>query len=1060
MPLRIVRSATSARLWDACLEGWLTALGDEPGPDPHAARLWLAHRRQRDAALEAAAAAGIPGWFDPPVHFLSELRRLFDIRARPIGVLAGRLLVARLASEGGRPEGPPMKDGDRGPARSHMLDGLFAELLAEGVAPRELRSALETLPGDPFTRGRNAWLTGTYGAFLEALEARGLYDARQIHALVADRVEAGGLPDAVRGARELHVYGLTSLARRRRLFGALAAQPDVVVTVYLISEPELSEWSEVADHEEVLDGAPPPAPDVRPAPDALREAAWVARRVKRLIVEEGCRPSDVAVVARSGREDTRRVHRALRDAGVPSSARLRTRLADIPALRALLDLFRAAAGGWDYRGLRNVGTTPYLRVDLDPRPLDYLAGERRITGLARWREALLELARALERGSDTPHGRRLRARGLGAEGAATAAGIVASLAERCGPLADERPEGEWIDFTRTLTAGDAFEFRRRLCRVVGDRHDVVRLDQRGVRVLDGLLAEWRELVGRGPRLAAAAWSDRLRRLLEANELALSTPLQGGVQVLEAHEAANTPFEHVFVVHANDGEFPRTPRGGGVLSERERTALRAAGLPLEDRALALRRERALWRSVSAAPEVTVTYRTATAAGAPLLPSLMVPSHDASSGLPSMLVQDGPAGEAVGPAEQLRHDVRRLRRLRRGHERAEVEVADVHAVRHAVLTAFADEARSGALDGVNGVEAALGLPDGPLLGRDRPPSERPHAWAGRLRDPVVRAVLADRFGPEHVWSARQLEQYALRPFDFLLARVLRIERREEAEEEATPLASGGVVHAVLEELHRRLLDSDAAAFAGGASLLPSVCEDVFGAIEREAELWLGLPSLWRLKRRHLQSLLATFAAWDFEQLGRLGARPVAVEVAFGRDREEPLSISGLDVAGRPAELRLTGRIDRVDRLRKASAGVRIVDYKRKDVPSKSGYDDGTVLQAALYMRAWSMLRDEEPREGLFLSVLDPGKGARSGLRAERVEHVLRFALSIPARVRAGLFEPVQAAAGGEPSPWQPGSEITRTGAAISAGSRFDDPRELASPPLTAASPSSGRPEESRA
>lgn len=1031
MSLRIVEAETNARLWDACLERWLSALGDRRGPAPHAARLWVAHRAQRDAALAAAADCGLPGWFDPPIHFLSELRRLFDIRTRPIGVLTARLLLARLAREHGDAEGLPRPGGGRGIVRSHMLDGLFGELLSEGVDPKDLSAGLRALPADAFTRGRNDWLVRTYREFLRTLETQDRYDARQIHALVAERIERGGLPGAVGEAKALHIYGITSLRRRRRLFRALADQADVEVTVYLLSEPEASGWRGFARDVERLEDTPPREPAVQPVPDSRREAAFVARRVKRLIVEDGCPPPRIAVVARSGRDDTWRVHRALEAAGVPSTARLRTPLSEIPALRALLDLFRGVATDWDYRGLRTVGTSPYLDLGLDPRPLDLLSSERRITGLDEWRRALERLTSA---------GDRRRKRHAGDPGSALR--TIDRLRERLSGLEGSRPEAAWIDFTRSLTAGRTFGFRRRVCRVVGDRYDVVRLDQRGVRTLDGLLAEWLELVGSGPPLTAAAWHDRLRRLLEANDLALSTPRHRGVQVLEAHEAALTPFRHVFVVHANDGEFPRTLalEAGGILTDAERRALRDAGLPLEVRTLALRRERALWRAVTAAADVTVTYRTATAAGAPLLPSLMVPDHAADSALPRTVTHDDEKAP-VNRTQRLRRDVLEVRRLRRGDDRRDVAVADVHAVQHAVLGAFADELRSGALDGTVGLARRLGLEEPPLLGRDRPISERAHAWGGRLRDPAVREILEDRFGPDRVWSASQLEQYARRPFDYLLSRILRIEGREEAEEETTPLASGTVIHAVLEELHRRLLDTPAATFESGRERLGEVSATVFDRLEREAALWLGLPSLWRLARGHLEEAIAEFVEWDFEQLARKNARPIAVEVAFGRGERDPVRLSGTDLHGRAVELRLAGRIDRVDRLGVGEGGIRVVDYKLKGTPKTAGYDDGALLQSALYMRAWELLHGERPEEALFLSVLEPGTGSRSGLPADRVDAVLKFALSIPARVRAGLFEPVQAGSNYPPAAGQPGPELTRTTAGISSGHRFDNPAETA-------------------
>ena len=1004
------------------MDNWLSALGNDPGPDAHAARLWISHRRQLHAALEAAAESGVAGWLDPPLHFLSELRGLFDIGPRPIGILAGRLLLARLATREASERDLPSSSPGVGRFRAHMLDGLVGELLAEGVSPDELAAALDALPAGPgddgFARQRNRWVIDSYRAYLDALEKRELIDARATPALVARRIDAGGLRAGLGGARELHVYGPTTLGRRRRLFRALAAQPDVLVSVYLVAEPEPSEWDELASDVQTIESPPSPAPDVHRALDALREAAEVARRVKRLVVEDGCRPSDVAVVARSGREDTHRVHRALAEAGVPTTVRLRTTLAEIPALRALLDLFEAEAAGWDYPSLRTVGTSPYLGTELDVRLLDVLAARRRIAGLDAWRRALAELARVARRRNP---GDRMAA------SAEAAADAVARLATHISGFTGERSETEWIERTRTLTAGDAFGFRRRVCRLAGGRHDVVRLDQRGVRALDALLVEWRTLAEARDPVPAAHWLDRLRRLLEANDLVHSTPLEQGVQVLEAHEAALTPFLHLFVIHANDGEFPRAPRRGGVLSDEERRNLALDGLPLEHRELFLRRERALWRAVAANPATTVSWRSATPSAIPLLPSLMVPAAPASPA----------SDDAVSLAAQRRRDVLRVGRRRRGGDRGELEVVDVSAIGQAIVTAFAEELRSGSLDGVAGVDAVLGLEPGPLLGRDRPVSERAHAWGGRLRDQVVLDALASRFGDDHVWSASRLERYARRPFDFLVSDVLGIERREEAGVETTPLAAGRVTHAVLEALHDRLLATAPESLAAGITHLEAVCDDVFGALEADADAWLGARPVWAVKRRVLRRVLTEFVAWDLEGLVRLGARPIAIEVPFGYGGVEPVRLVGRDATGRPAALLLAGRIDRVDRFRGAPGGLRIVDYKWKHVPSKRGFDDGAVLQPALYMKAWEVLHDEMPREALFLSISRPGRGSRSGLRADRVDEVTSRALSIPERVRAGLFEPAWAASCRPPADSRPGRELLRTDVAIGAGSRFDHP-----------------------
>ncbi|MEE8488447.1 MAG: PD-(D/E)XK nuclease family protein, partial [Gemmatimonadota bacterium] len=593
---------------------------------------------------------------------------------------------------------------------------------------------------------------------------------------------------------------------------------------------------------------------------------------------------------------------------------------------------------------------------------------------------------------------------------------------------------DWIELTRQITGGSKFGFRERLCRVVGERYDVVRLDQRAVSLLDSLLHEWKGLVRGGSRFPASEWHDRLRRLLQANELALTTPVQEGVQILEAHEAALTPFSHVFLLHANDGEFPRPVQGGGVFSERESLALRRSGLPLEDRALGLRRERSLWRAVTAGCSVTVTYRTATSAGVPLLPSLMVPKHEAAITL-SEIAPGSELPEAISPAEQRTRDVLAVARKRRGGKQSVIKVVDVHSVRHAVLAAFAEELRAGSLDALPGIEEALRLP----AGLARPVSECAHAYAGWLRDPVVLASLTESFGPDYVWSASQLEQYAVRPFDFLLGRILHINDRSEVEEDTGPLASGTIVHAVLEALHRRFLESGSESLAGIEPQLEEVCRDVFDKVEQEADLWLGVPSIWRLRREHIREVIRGFVNWDVRSLEKMKARPIAVEHEFGSDESARVRLEGLDICRQPAELLLAGRIDRVDRTE--SGGLRIIDYKLNKPPANGRLKDGALLQSALYMRAWEHVSGTAVDEALFLSVRHPGQGSRSGLSAKQVDDVLPFALSIPARVRAGLFEPVQAKSVSKISFWQAGRDVTRTERVLRSGNRFEPPDERA-------------------
>jgi len=1057
MPLRLIRSDTNAALWTACSESFLDAVGGLSGPSGYPDFLLLTHRVQRDVLLEKAAAAGVPGWLDPPMAFFSDLRHMFGIEARPVGILTGRMLVARLAGQTALRVGVRSAGRERGPAGTHMLDRVFSELLPEGVTPDRLRQALVPLARDEFTRRRNDWVADTYEEFLRELDQRQLYDPRSIHAMVARRIEEGGLSGAVGGAGRLHVLGITSLRTRQRLFRALADQEDVEVRVYLPLEDEPSEWESLATGGvEVLGEGSGGAgtPFVQPAPDSVREAAWVARRVKRLLAEGEAEPHEVAVVARSGHQDTRLLHTALEHVGVPSTARLRTVLAEIPALKALLQLLRAEADGWTFERLRQLLASPYFSPGADLRPVDVLAAARRYEGLSAWREGLERLAAEVE-GDD---GRRWRRKGVSRRRLREDAPKLLEFFDRVSVLAGSRPERDWIDLTLEILGGGRFELRSRLCLPVGDRWDIVRLDQRGVEHLVRLLREWRDLVRSKEPLSPADWYERLRRLLEANELALSTPLKEGVQVLEAHEASLSPFKHTFVVHANDGVFPRAPTSLGVFSDEERFLLRERGLPLTDRSEAMRRERTLWRSVTRGESVTLTYRTTDSSGVPRLPSLMVPAHDVTTELPRTLDLEAcrePGGEAsadlspVSPAQQRRADAVRLKKARRAGQRGEFETVFPDALRRGVLGAFADELRSGGLDDYVRREADLGsaaneeqggrLDPAAVFGVDRPISLQPTAWNGKLRDPAVLGALEEKFGPEYAWSSSQLEKYGKRPFDFLLDRVLGLEEVAEADEETSMLTFGNVAHGILEGFYGAVLDDLPLSFDDRAArVFEEVSDRVIADLEANRDEWLGLEALWEVTRQDVRDKVRAFLAWELPHLAKKGELPIAVELQFGFAGQPPVELKGVDMGGEPARLFLRGRVDRVDRHGPEQGGVlRVLDYKSgfASLPLQKGYLDGALLQTALYMMAVDSLDLGSVDCARFRGIQQPGKPANKyELKFSRIEPTVRLALSIPGRVRAGLFEAVQAGSASIAA-WQPGRDVTRNEASLVDGTRFD-------------------------
>lgn len=1051
MPLRIVRSSSNVALWDACVARFLDALGAGIGPRGYPACIWLTHRIQRDRLYESAARRGLRGWLAPPVSFFSDLPGRFGIEGRAVPYLRRRMLIGRLAAHHGERLGIEAPVGPWRLGIASDLDRVFGELLPEAVTPDRLAAALEPLAGDDFARKRNEWVVAVYRDYLGELDDQGVYDPRAIHALIAARVRGGDLRAALNGAGALHIYGLTSLRSRRGLIHAFGEQDEVEVSLYLPAEDEPGEWDELAGDAETLPARPPPAVTVQPAPDARRELEWVAGRIKKLIVEEGFEPHEIAVIARIGRDDARAAHEIFHRAGIPNSARVRRPLSEIPALRTLLQLFRAAVRGWPYRPLRDVLASAYFDLDIDLRTIDEIAQGRRVEGLAAWidevRRSIEDLEASDDRGSGAGPGAAegpisAQDAGVANDGAAgerrpTAVPELNAPSEHprltrlrqdrdtlrrlraaVEPLAEPRSPRAWIETTRTLLDPGLFDFRERICWGGGERPEIVRFDQRGVEGLDRLLHQWQAFEdAEGAPISAAEWYTRLRRFLDSTELALSTPMQKGVQILEAHEAALQPFRRAFVIHANDGVFPRRTGPGPIFSDEERARLREAGLPLQDRETALRRERTLWRAVTANPNVILTYRTADAEGTPLLPSLMVPPHDEADEIPRTRFA---WREPFSRVQSRRTAAARLAEWARAIEREPVRTAEPGALRRAILAAYGETRRRGS--------EATGRPPGV-----------PGPWNGRIRDEAVLRRLRERFHDGYVWSAKQLELYGGCPMHFLIQRVLWIDERAEADEATTPLTFGTLAHEILQKFYHAFDGDYPPSFdAAAAAVYGRVVDAVLRAAEERAragEEWLGLPPLWAVGRESLRRRVREYLEWELPYLAEKGERPVEFERSFGY-REPPAEIAGPDLDDVHRRMALSGRIDRIDRVGgNDDPGYEILDYKSSSIPPRAGYEDGGVLQVPLYMEVLARRDGRNVTAGRYRAIKKPGRpqnGARMRYGDERFRSALRIAFTLPDRVRRGRFEAVAAESVGWPF-YLPGRDVCRTDA-VGDGSRF--------------------------
>ncbi len=1039
----------------------------EAFPSP-ACLLALRQGGLRDDLLELAARRGVPGWFDPPLCTFQELpERLGAGAARPLGAFERVALIGALVRRVG---GEVLARLRRPEAYLAALDRLFGELAAEGVSADALETAqaASTLRDD-FSIRRDTEITEVYREYLDVLGDKGRRDGRDSLAACASSIRSDpeGLAERLGGRRRINLLGLQDLRGGWR--GLLAALRDCTVVdevvIYTSVELDLEglgatserlperdsvagrlflpggEGTSTAVHVHASDHvhdrasqrsgraprhrdqhdlfqplapAEPPASradsiDAIVAPDAQREVEEVAARA-RALVDRGVQPYRIAVVAREARPQLAMATAALRRFGLPVTARERTGLGEVPAVRGLLALLDVAAEGWTRHGLVELADQPYLGVELDGSVIDNIGYRERVLGLDTWAaafERLLAEARERERRRETgdadenEHQRPLPPLWR----IERTVEQLLRIRERFTDLDQSKSLRDWLGWLRRVL--DDEQLDKAIYRAPLD--SVIRLDLAALKAVRGIAQEWAQALddwgGGEEALEVNAFAARLRDELDA-DVALWTETRRGVQVLEAPAAAYRAFEHVFVVGLEAGRFPRAPARSPLLDTVEREALIAAGLPLDGRAAWETRERELFRSVVACGgHLTVSYARLDASAREVAASSFV---EAVEDVATLEREALPVARVLTPGLPLCRperlaDVERNARLERRRQAGQL-----------------------------------------------------FAGNGAIEDATLRDWLAAHFGDERIWSATQLEEFAKCPWAFFCGRVLRLERQQDPDTEMDPAVRGTILHDTL----RRFFDA-AVARAGGPVLLaeqhrawaePELLRALDAALAAAGdEAWLGHPALRAARREELGRLIVRYLDWEIGHNASLfnnranASRSLRTGVI---EHEKVFDDIVLERDG--VRFRFRGRIDRVEigideRVRGDVAHfVAAVDYKssRWATPAagnREAWDEGIVLQVPLYAYALAQLWPgaevarveyrtlKSPDIVLPLELVQVDRNDGNVLPSEEAEVRLEQALAAAAAhvkaIREGRF-PAATAPHCDCTPWCPGRDICRS------------------------------------
>jgi len=460
------------------------------------------------------------------------------------------------------------------------------------------------------------------------------------------------------------------------------------------------------------------------------------------------------------------------------------------------------------------------------------------------------------------------------------------------------------------------------------------------------------------------FADLLRDAISQAHVPAAT--RAGIQVTDLTAAGSTPCEYLFLGGLVQGEFPRLPPADIFLEETQRRALN-----LDDDATT-EAERLLFYCAICSPRRGL--------------GVFYPKQSGSETLaPSPFVEELDSLLAPQPEVRETDDVHTLAELYLKLGRGLCTPRDSDPARDAL--ALYNQAAQ--LDGH--ATALHHLVRGLHIAELRTSSKSLGSHEGVLDEELLLDKLRTRLGANHSFSATQLELYGRCPFRFFAQDLLNLQPLRDPEDDDSARKRGNLVHRILYCFYTAHGEA-----AERAENLATNIEEL-RHLGRKVAAEMGLMGFfWDRELEHLlgsdddgerEGILPRFLR--LQAAATNPAVPTHFELSFGsypgmgeRDRQSTTTPYAIDDPETGDEVRLSGKIDRLDRT--ADGHFVVFDYKTGRMPSVADIDTGLNLQLPLYLLAAESLFEESGlREGAgaaYLMLRDLEDCGRSGLFAD--------------------------------------------------------------------------------
>jgi ATP-dependent helicase/nuclease subunit B len=685
------------------------------------------------------------------------------------------------------------------------------------------------------------------------------------------------------------------------------------------------------------------------APDRAAEVRAVAREAKRLVIEDGCAVNDISVVCRSLSQYSHHLERVFREYSIPLDLDCPLALGESPPVVAVERMLSLHANSFPRRALIDCLRSPYFDLScygLDEQAVDLLDRISILGNVTRGPEQWAEVIAAAGQPGAWKHRQHDEEEDVETDEdrAARYASLGAGLRNLFGDLtpvhaASRSEHARWIHGLLERLC-----VRRRAAESESSSRDLPAFE--ALEALVGVTGSDAGIPSRrgtsDPNQRGMSWFHffkELDRAIAGASFPREKASKPALVAQEAHGLRPRRFRAVFILGLIEGEFPARAAETAPYTLVERDELRASGVDLtETPADAGADLTQFYKAMNCAQQrLFLSHARADVGGEELLPSYLLEEVAAVASPREVRIAQPAAAGA-------------LTSLRQAASLEELASATAHAMREYFagggrpLVSPDEETRAASMLLDSMLPSWRATKRGARLEYGRMNSRGLKNNDGLMRDPRLINRLKDLFGPEHLWSASQVNDFGTCPFRFFAKHVLKLAPAGEPFEGFGANHLGDAYHQILESLHKRLLADEIQITAGTAreatAFAEHVAEEVLETMASKGSVRKG--PMWEFDKSEIKKRVIMLLQAEAEWNGERPAKPIRFETRFGEGGNPPLVI---ECDGGPIKLR--GVIDRID---ERDDGLVVIDYKTGRTPIRHAEAlDGRNLQLPIYAMA---------------------------------------------------------------------------------------------------------------